>query len=519
MPAQLTNVEAQRIIAILEETYTKLSLLSHVPPLRRVPNFEAFQDEVGPEVAQVLDEQVLLEQQYKWVSTPQHEQPEAEEPGRFEGDQTLPDFETLDDELRHSTRVVCRMLREAPGISSHLQELGDQSPSAAIRKFLSTCLELKLQTFQKLSTSVEEEKSKEDWFLEISAREEKASQTLRQLQKEIKAEKAERERQVSARQEMIQKLREELELIKTSTLAEERQLDAETKASEVRASPPKSCPAKSPASYGWPPATPQRPSGPAPLSPTPGNRVARFRGALTHRRRLTAAHLRAKRPHSRRSSVGLRTNSRASAAQTRRPRRRSAKRRSNTKERRRHGSQNTTPTWRCVARSRHAPDAQPPLVLCTHLHLSIPTLTSTGERSRGENASCKLFGQSSKAQARWRCLGRPLPTLATLAEPRPCMRACTFRVRVPTQISALRLIYEEERKELTRLETYFDQLMAEREAALALERKKAEERARQQAQMATLSKAATMLQKIWRGKQGRKAAEKGKAGKGGKKKK
>lgn len=99
------------------------------------------------------------------------------------------------------------------------------------------------------------------------------------------------------------------------------------------------------------------------------------------------------------------------------------------------------------------------------------------------------------------------------------MRACTFRVRVPTQISALRLIYEEERKELTRLETYFDQLMAEREAALALERKKAEERARQQAQMATLSKAATMLQKIWRGKQGRKAAEKGKAGKGGKKKK
>ena len=46
-------------------------------------------------------------------------------------------------------------------------------------------------------------------------------------------EKSERERQVSARNETIQKLREELELIKTSTLAEERQLAAETKASEV----------------------------------------------------------------------------------------------------------------------------------------------------------------------------------------------------------------------------------------------------------------------------------------------
>ena len=62
--------------------------------------------------------------------------------------------------------------------------------------------------------------------------------------------------------------------------------------------------------------------------------------------------------------------------------------------------------------------------------------------------------------------------------------------------------------------------MAERAAALEVERKKAEERARQQAQMAALSKAATMLQKIWRGKQGRDAAARGKAGKakGGKKK-
>ena len=195
MAPSLTNVEAQRIMAILEETYLKLQLLSHVPPLRRVPNYDIFAEEVGPEVAQVLDEQVLLEQQYKWVSTPQHEQAET----GFDGDQALPDFETLDDELRHSTRVVCRMLREAPVISEHLQGMDEQGSSAHVRKFLSTASELKSQTFQKLSTSVEEEKSKEDWFLEISAREEKASQTLRQLQKEIKAEKAEREKQVSAR--------------------------------------------------------------------------------------------------------------------------------------------------------------------------------------------------------------------------------------------------------------------------------------------------------------------------------
>ena len=71
---KLTNVEAQRIMAILDETYSKLQMLSNVPPLRRVANYDEFHREVGPEVAQVLDEQVLLEQQYNWVSTPHHEQ-------------------------------------------------------------------------------------------------------------------------------------------------------------------------------------------------------------------------------------------------------------------------------------------------------------------------------------------------------------------------------------------------------------------------------------------------------------
>jgi len=382
---KLTNVEAQRIMAILSETYSKIQLLANVPLLRRVPKFDAFREEVGPEVTQVLDEQVLLEQQYKWVSMPLHEQ--QQDPG-FDGDQALPDFETLDDELRHSTRVVCRMLREAPGIAVQLKDLGDHEPGAMMRRFLSTCLELKSQTFQKLSTSVEEEKSKEDWFLEISAREEKASQTLRQLQKEIKSEKNERERQVSARNETIQKLREELELIKTSTLAEERQLAAETKASEE----------------------------------------ADMMGFTTKETALSDEL---------RRYVDELKNKRASNKETE------------------------------------------------------ESLRKKKVKYEGEAAAW-----ISKYDADMEEKDR--------------------------EISALRLIYEEERKELTRLETYFNKLMAERDAALAEERKKAEERARQQAQMATLSKSATMLQKIWRGKQARREMDKkkggGKGGKGKKKK-
>ena len=118
MPAQqmhkLTNVEAQRIMAILEETYSKLELISKVPPLQ-LPEEDALYSALGADVLQLLQEQVVLEQQYEWVSAPQSEQ-------KMEHDVELPDFETLDDELRHSTRVVCRMLREAPGIVARLQE-------------------------------------------------------------------------------------------------------------------------------------------------------------------------------------------------------------------------------------------------------------------------------------------------------------------------------------------------------------------------------------------------------------
>ncbi|KAL1504156.1 hypothetical protein AB1Y20_010565 [Prymnesium parvum] len=374
---KLTNVEAQRIMAILEETYHKLELLSHVPPLQ-IPNVENLRRTIGPEVLQVLEEQSMLEQQYKWVSAPLHEQKSG-----YEGE-TLPDFETLDDELRHSTRVVCRILREAPAIVDRLEEQGADEASMAIQKFLHTLSELKEQTFQKLSTSVEEEKSKEDWFLEISAREEKASQTLRQLQKEIKLEKADRERQVSARNETIQKLRDELEEIRTSTINETKRLQADTKAQEEAD-------------------------------------LAAFK-------------------------------------------------------------------------SKEA------------------SLNEELARLEAELAQKKQENRESEEQLRKKKMKNESEVEAWISKYDQDME------EKHREISTLRGIYEEERKELLYYEDYFNKLLAEREATLAEERKKAEELARQKAQQATLEKAATMLQKVWRGKVTRRDLERKKAGSRGKKK-
>jgi len=385
---KLTNVEAQRIMAILEETYSKLELVSKVPPLQ-LPEEEALYSALGADVLQLLQEQVVLEQQYEWVSAPQSEQ-------KVEHDVELPDFETLDDELRHSTRVVCRMLREAPGIVVRLQEASqmhdiDCEPSVTMQRFLTTFNELKDQTYQRLSTSVEDEKSKEDWFLEISAREEKASQTLRQLQKEIRAEKQERERQVSARNETIKKLRDELEEIKEATVNEVKQLETETKGQEEE------------------------------------DKTAFTAKDTALREELAKlkAEIASKKVENRESEEQLRKK-------------------------------------------------------------------KVKNESEVENWISK-YDQDMDEKER--------------------------------EITALRAIYEEERKEMMRLEEYFNNLMMEREKELAEERKKAEALARQQAQQATLAKAATMLQKMWRGRIARrelerkKAGSRGKKGKGGKGKK
>lgn len=103
---KLTNVEAQRIMLILEETFLKLSLLSCVQPGVTLDE-SVLPELVGLDVHQVLSEQAVLEQQYESISNP----------GNHESTRGLPDFETLDDELRHSSRVVARMVLEV-GLSA-----------------------------------------------------------------------------------------------------------------------------------------------------------------------------------------------------------------------------------------------------------------------------------------------------------------------------------------------------------------------------------------------------------------
>jgi len=103
-----------------------------------------------------------------------------------------------------------------PSTIKRLEEQRTKRASPVIRRFHNKFMELKGQTFQKLSTCVKEKKSKEDWFLEISVRDEKAN----------------RESEVTSRNETKQKLEDELEEIKTSIIDETKIVQTNTKAQQ-----------------------------------------------------------------------------------------------------------------------------------------------------------------------------------------------------------------------------------------------------------------------------------------------
>jgi hypothetical protein len=385
-----TNVEAKRITAILSEMLSKLDLISRVPTLH-LPNSDGLRESLSLDVFQLLEEQMLLEQQYQWVSGARMG---STPPAGAE----MPDFETLDDELRHSTRVVCRMFKEAPGIITQLNAAGMNPPNdalpngyvtAGMRRLLTYFDELKEQTYVRLCTSVEEEKAKADWFADVSAREERASQQLRQLRKETRNEKADRAKDVSVRDEQIRKLRSELDGIQNSTLAQVAEIEAEAKAQDDA-----------------------------------------DRQAFIDREKALQAEL-----------TELKSD--------------------------------------LAARRKENKDSEDAL------------------RKRKMKNESEVEQWISKYDA-------------DVGDKH-------------AELNSLKAVYANEQKEMARLEAYFAEVTANRELKLLEERKLAAVRAREQAQHQALERAATYVQKIWRGKSQRRALEKAaklsKAGKGRKKKK
>jgi len=137
------------------------------------------------------------------------------------------------EEVGESLRHICRLLRDSPDLLDKLRTLQTKTAGGAARNpplkvLLSVFDELRDLTYQRLVTSVEEEKSQKDFLTEITKKERKVSLEARALAQQLVETRQQREREASQRRAVLTKLKDELRDIQTQTATEAKLLEQET---------------------------------------------------------------------------------------------------------------------------------------------------------------------------------------------------------------------------------------------------------------------------------------------------
>ena len=207
---QLTNVEAQRICAVLDELMVDLRLSFCLTP-QTLAQTNDIAGIVGQENERFFVMQVELEKQF-CVLASQLEGPVSEFVADAEQNESqdaiVHDFFDVARRLRKNTREICRFLRRNPNVEKRLQTI-QQPPAPLGSRFQHVLLTLRQQTLRSLSTSVEEDKSEKEHFENVSARERTLTDQERMLTKDLATVKRDREKAVKARDNQIAALEAE----------------------------------------------------------------------------------------------------------------------------------------------------------------------------------------------------------------------------------------------------------------------------------------------------------------------
>mmetsp|Transcript_45250 Transcript_45250/g.110181 ORF Transcript_45250/g.110181 Transcript_45250/m.110181 type:complete len:392 (+) Transcript_45250:33-1208(+) len=206
---QLTNVEAQRVMAVLDDLAFDLRLAFRLTP-QALSSIGDISSVVGQENERYFVMQVELEKQFS-VLAAQLEGPVSEFVADAENDTqdaVVHDFFDVARRLRKNTREICRFLRRNLALDRKLQGVPQQMAPLAER-FLVVLDNLKAQTLRSLGTSVEEDKSEKEHFENVSVREKTLTEQERMLTKDLATVKRDREKAVKARDAQIASLEAE----------------------------------------------------------------------------------------------------------------------------------------------------------------------------------------------------------------------------------------------------------------------------------------------------------------------
>lgn len=226
MTSTLSVIESARISSIIEEALEKLSFLASI-----TPDVMAHRDElsqiVGDEITRIIQEQRGLELRYEELIAQRASLKALSNKAKYKENQEL--IKEVARALRDSTKELCRNLKGNPNIAENLSKI--QTERSNLQNLLSKTLrELRENSFSTLTTTVEEEKARNDMILEVIAKEKEVSAAVKKLQEDLANERQQHEAEVEERNEIIAKLKEELQEVRTKSAIETKYLQKESRA-------------------------------------------------------------------------------------------------------------------------------------------------------------------------------------------------------------------------------------------------------------------------------------------------
>lgn len=213
-----TNIIAQRILAIMDELKEKVNcfsvVTSQVLAVLQSEEGQSIAESLGQDFIKQFMEQIRLEEVYVMANA------NAEATGLDSEDQRE-DVKLL----QKNSLELSRKMRGHPTMVTELRNLQESRPQAVIQ-FLKTLADMQELTLKRLTTTVEEERSRQELLEHYRGREAEASKFRQQLEKDLSHMRRECERAQGLRNEILTKLKHELGAVKDSKLERMRALRA-----------------------------------------------------------------------------------------------------------------------------------------------------------------------------------------------------------------------------------------------------------------------------------------------------
>ncbi|KAI8909413.1 hypothetical protein DFJ77DRAFT_472408 [Powellomyces hirtus] len=217
--SKLTNIEAQRVMSVLMDMQRKVQLVGLLPDSMDRRMSTIFSAEIFAAIAELRH----LEDRYETLLGENINKPSR--------DSITPEMRDIGRQIRSVTRSLVRHFIQNPTAASKLRYLkSTKLPSVA--QFEQLLQEVKMLVYERLGTTVEDEKAKLDQLSIIIAKEQKTSNDVASLREELDKAKKERTVEINKRNEVIRRLKEELRNIKKQAEETTKRLEARSKQKE-----------------------------------------------------------------------------------------------------------------------------------------------------------------------------------------------------------------------------------------------------------------------------------------------